>query len=459
MAQSRFLPVLLPLLLVPLGCRRQADAQEPSAEPAAPITNRIDVPEMVRQNLGIRFVAVERRAVQATMRLAGHFELLPDARRHHHAPLAGRVTLHVAPLATVAPGDLLATIDAPEWRATQERLVGFENEVALTRTRLEAMPDLLAACAAHETSLRAAESTLHALLERLRRTNEQVGGQAQRLAEVEVELARIGASLAEAAERHTETETRQRELTATLAAASARFDAARRAALATLADGGKATGEHAWRTADALELRATAAGVVEQIHVHTGAWLDGHQLVLTTTDATAVLFRARALQSDLSRLRDGAAATVVPAGEAAPSQSVHGALRLGPAADPRNRTLDVFVVPTDEAPFARGGVAGFVEVTLHDAGPVELTIPRAAVLPDGLERVFFRRDPNDPDKVIRVTADLGHDDGRWIEVRSGLVDGDQVVLDGAYELLLASSRTSSKGGHFHADGSFHEDHE
>ena len=38
-----------------------------------------------------------------------------------------------------------------------------------------------------------------------------------------------------------------------------------------------------------------------------------------------------------------------------------------------------------------------------------------------------------------------------------LRDGDEVVLAGAYELMLASSGTVTKGGHFHADGTFHAD--
>jgi hypothetical protein len=76
---------------------------------------------------------------------------------------------------------------------------------------------------------------------------------------------------------------------------------------------------------------------------------------------------------------------------------------------------------------------------------------------DGLSRVFFRRDAKNPDQVIRTDADLGLDDGRWVEVNSGLVDGDEVVLGGVYELMLASSGTATKGGHFHADGTFHSD--
>ena len=50
-------------------------------------------------------------------------------------------------------------------------------------------------------------------------------------------------------------------------------------------------------------------------------------------------------------------------------------------------------------------------------------------------------------------------DGKWIEIRSGVKAGDEVVVAGAYELALASGGDSPKGGHFHADGTFHaEDH-
>ena len=54
-----------------------------------------------------------------------------------------------------------------------------------------------------------------------------------------------------------------------------------------------------------------------------------------------------------------------------------------------------------------------------------------------------------------MEADLGLDDGRWVEMKSGLRDGDEVVLAGAYELMLASSGSAAKGGHFHSDGTFH----
>jgi hypothetical protein len=76
---------------------------------------------------------------------------------------------------------------------------------------------------------------------------------------------------------------------------------------------------------------------------------------------------------------------------------------------------------------------------------------------DGTRRVFFRRDPANPDRAIRVEADLGADDGRWVVVESGVRAGDEIVLDGVYPLLLSTSGSMPVGGHFHADGTWHAD--
>jgi hypothetical protein len=147
---------------------------------------------------------------------------------------------------------------------------------------------------------------------------------------------------------------------------------------------------------------------------------------------------------------------VIPArGTARPEDRLAGNLALGVEADPEQRTIDLFCEPAAAADWARPGVAGFLEIETLSSADAELAIPLSATLQDGLQRVLFRRDPKDSDQVIRLEADLGADDGRWVVVASGLRDGDEVVLDGAYELMLASSGSATKAGHFHSDGTFH----
>jgi hypothetical protein len=135
---------------------------------------------------------------------------------------------------------------------------------------------------------------------------------------------------------------------------------------------------------------------------------------------------------------------------------MRGELSLGLVADPDERTVDLLLTPDEVAPWARAGVSGFLEVDAEGAGGEELAVPLGAVIRDGLTPVIFRRDPKDPDRVIRLEADLGIDDGRWVAVKSGVREGDEVVLDGVYQLMLASSGSAQQGGHFHSDGTFHE---
>ena len=445
------------------ACTKEV-ATPPDPEPPPP-TNRIAVPDAVRKNLGIEYVAVERRRVAQTLRLPGHFELLPAARHEHRTPLAGRVDVRVQPLQQVAAGDVLYRLESPEWRRMQRELGEIATSVQVAQARITALEPLLEAYQQHEKGLREAIAVMEANIVVLEQTRASVGGQAQELASARIQAAQARASLAEGTEKHAETDAMLAELRANLAAGRDRFQLALHAAAIVVmstpahlledVDGqdGKLP---AWRALAAIEVRAVADGLADRLPVATGVWVETGDLVVTVTDLGKVRFRARGLQSDLVRLRAGLPATAIPPQNNAPAADrVSGSLILGAEADPEQRTIDLFLQPTSTPAWARPGVAGFLEIETAGGGSAELAIPLSAVLQDGLERVFFRRDPADPDQVIRVEADLGLDDGRWVELKSGVKDGDSVVLAGAYELMLASSGSAAKGGHFHADGTFH----
>ncbi|MBM3963291.1 MAG: hypothetical protein FJ306_15550, partial [Planctomycetes bacterium] len=266
------------------ACNGKPAAEPPHDDHAPPPSNRIDVPEAVRKNLGIAFATVERRTVAATLRLPGTVELLPNGRTEVRSPLPGRITVHVQPLQRVGAGDLLATVASPAWRALQRELGELENALAITEANRKAMPLLLAACERHETSLHAAADALQGLVRALEQSQQQVGGQATRLAEARADLAANAALLAEASEKHAATQTRQIELEATALGQRDRLRLALAAAATTLgvpmasltavgADGAKR-----WQAIDAIELRAPRAGVVATIAGADGALVDGHDV-------------------------------------------------------------------------------------------------------------------------------------------------------------------------------------
>ena len=41
---------------------------------------------------------------------------------------------------------------------------------------------------------------------------------------------------------------------------------------------------------------------------------------------------------------------------------------------------------------------------------------------------------------------MGVDDGRWVEIKSGLMRGDEIVINGAYELKLATTQNAAHVG-------------
>lgn len=457
---------LLPLALgLWLAACTRPPVPESHVDDMPPMTNRIDVPAAVRKNLGIEFVKVERRRIAATLRLPGHFELLPAARTEHRTPMAGRVRIAVQPLQPIQSGDLLYTIDSPEWRRLQRELGELQNDQQVTQARINTMQPLLEAHRVHEESLSEATVVMTERVQSLEATRLSVGGQAQELSAARVQLAQVRAQTAEAAEQHTQTEAKLGELRAELVAGRERFRLALAAAATLVASTpeqliavvpGKSPESPRWQQLAEIEVRATAAGLAVDLPVATGAWVETGNLVASVVDLGKVRFRARSPQSDLPRLRAGLPAMVVqaPGGSEPP---IPGVLQLGAEANPVQRTIDLFLTAAANPAWARPGIAAFLEIETSSTATAELAIPLSCVLTDGLQRVFFRRDPNAPDKVIRIEADLGLDDGRWVEVKSGLVDGDEVVLAGAYELMLASSGTAQKGGHFHADGTFHAD--
>lgn len=444
------------------GGEQPGQTEHAAGEETAP-TNRIEVPAAVRQNLGITFAAVERRAVARTIRAPGRFELLPSARREYHTPLGGRVELLVEQFEHVEEGTPLYRLDSPGWRELQLEIAEAEAAVRRAEAERESSGPLLEAHARHSESLEASVELWSARVAQLDEIREAGGGRASDWAQAQASLTEARAELADVLEQTAELDARRAQVEAELAAARARMELLL-ASAATLLGVGRdelttaTAGEPLWRTASVVEIRAAAPGIVEELGATNGGWVEEKGAVLVTVQPSMVRFRARGLQSDLLRVRDGLPARVAPppGGSLGPAEVMRGTLAIGLSADPDERTVDLLVTPREVAEWARAGVSGFLEVDAEGTGGEELAIPLRAVIRDGLTPVIFRRDPKDPDRVIRLEADLGIDDGRWVVVKSGVREGDEVVLDGVYQLMLATSGTAQRGGHFHSDGTFHE---
>jgi hypothetical protein len=443
--------------VVPLqcGCGRSpaspAPAQEEAMQQAAP-TNRIDIPPMVRNNLGITFARVERRRVSGTVRMPGAFELEPRARREYRMMLPGSVELLVDQYQVVAAGDVLYRVRSPQWTELQlaiaaagQEIESAQAEAELSRARMEEARRRIDILRTRIGALAAAEF---------------------RRADLEVEAASLEAAgatlLAEARVAEQRVETARRNLDAAIARASAMIDGAPQTLMGT--SGGSGQSAPPSYAGDRVEVRAVSDGIVEHIALSDGAFAEPATFILSIVDPSRVRFRATALQSDFARVGDvragGTSVRIVPPRGATASEPVGATMMLGLEAAPDLRTFTVLAMPAEARPWIRPGISAHLEIELDPNSGPALAIPRSAVVQDGLTHIFFRRDPRDANKAIRIEADMGPTDGRWVVINSGLVLGDEVVLEGVYELKLAADRsgTNQRGGHFHADGTWHPDH-
>lgn len=469
------LTLLFLFALASLGCEKRGDSSPATkAGDAAPEpTNRVDINASVRQNLGITFAKVESRNVARTLRVPGRFELLPTAKREYRAVASGTVELLVQQYQPVTAGMPLYRLDSPRWREMQKELADAEASVKLAQAGADSIAPLLAAHENHHAEIQIAVDLWTARVTELEQLRAAGGARGDEVAQAKSSLASSRSELAETLEKEAELLARKSETAAQFEAATSRltflYEAAATLVGVTAADLRSPSTSDAntprWRTINGIEVRALTPGVVETVSVVAGGLIDQHAHVLSTVQPDHVRFRAVGLQSDLPRLSDGQPASVVAAqtikgtDSSGASPRFAGTLTLAPTADAERRTLELLMTPAAETTtpaWAKAGVSAFLEVVTSGSGRDDLAIPLKCVARDGTAAIIFRRDPADPNKAIRLEADLGLDDGRWVVIKSGVAEGNEIVLDGVYQLMVATSGTITKGGHFHPDGTFHE---
>lgn len=417
----------------------------------------ITLPDTVQKNLGITWAKAEYRIVQGVVRMPGRFESEPSARRTYQVPLAGRVEVLVKPYQRVAAGDPLYRLHAADWKRLQQ-------EIADAIGAVQAAEDTFVAAQEHVTALADALTLWTERLTTLDRLGQDIGGKAAERAEAAGRVADLRIAAAEA-KRELAVASRQARgadgkpgsgqaqvrLELLLGQAAQLTGLTPEALLAT------AEGRPAWATLAAIEARAASPGLVEGEVISSGTWIDAHGTVLTVTDPAGVRLRAAGLQADLPRLSDGLQARIV-ATDPAVAKALAATLVIGPVADAIDRSVDLIARPADGTSlptWVRPGVTANLEVVLGGSPEEELAIPVGATIRDGLKTIIFRRDPEHPDQVSKLEADLGPSDGRWVVVQSGLKEGDQVVLGGIYPLKLSQQEGGAQAGHFEADGTFH----
>lgn len=251
-----------------------------------------------------------------------------------------------------------------------------------------------------------------------------------------------------------------REAEFTLRSAHADFDAARRIAAAYRSAGGeflkagkgRQDGGQEGSSLPVLELRAPIDGVITEIGAGLGEYVSAEQSVFTILDPSEVQITGHLPESDLLLIDDHPAASFeIPGGPGSPisipSASEERQPFIGPEIDARTRTAPIVYRVSNPDGRLRIGMAVRLHVeTVHAEDAI--VVPRSAVVDeDGRPVAFVQLAGETFEKRDLV---LGGDDGRHVQVLSGIEEGEQIVTQGAYAVRLASVATSIPAhGHAH----------
>ena len=193
---------------------------------------------------------------------------------------------------------------------------------------------------------------------------------------------------------------------------------------------------------------ATEAGRVDALSVLDGAWVSAGTAVIELVRPERVRVKSLVAAAEAARLKDG---QKVRCGDAV------GVLQLG-LGDTDGLT-SVYAVFAKERLTARPGVRLRVECVTDESETPVVAVPAACIVRVGLEPTVFVRDEHAGDRFAAVKVTLGRTNDGWTEV-VGLPDDDdlEIVKEGAYELKIALSaqKGAPAAGHFHADGTFHD---
>ncbi len=376
-----------------VGCgRREAPpAQDSHAEaPASPETavnpNEVKVEEGMLRDLRITTAAVESRSGSDQVTLLG--ELAVDERTYAEVgtPVSARVLqLFAAPGDQVRQGQALVELQSPEVGRARADYQTAQSRLALAEQTLRRKRELAAERIAPTREVQEAEAESHAA---------------------------------------------QAEVRAAAAALSA-------VGLPTPA-GPDADHSSVFRVASPV------AGTVIERRAMRGQMLDPSATAFRIANLSTLWLNVHAFERDAVRVRRGTAARVTFS--ALPGQDFTGAVTLvGRQVSSDSRTVDVRIDVRNQGDLLRPGMSASATLPIGASDTPVIAVPVAAVQRVGEAWCVFLPKSAGTFEIRKIGR--GRDLGGEVEVLSGLVVGETVVVDGAFLLKAQAEKRNAGHGH------------
>ena len=194
---------------------------------------------------------------------------------------------------------------------------------------------------------------------------------------------------------------------------------------------------------DNANILSPLSGVVIRRHVQAGAFSKAGIAIFTVADTSTLLAKAVVGEAQITELALGKSVNVKV--DALKGQEFKGTItRLSPAASVPTRTFTAEVsIPNPDGQIKVGMFAN-AEVVGQERKNV-LAVPESAlVMREDQKTVFVVTEEN---RVVQKVLKLGDAAGGWVEVLSGLKEGEIIVVAGQHKLKDgASIRLGAPGG-------------
>ena len=423
------------------------------------VTNRIELPPEVVANLGITFASASRGKVGSWLSVPGELYVPGTHRWKLRTPASGRIVSIVAKWKKVAAGEVIAEIRSSQLRHAQQQL-----SEALSRGEIARENAQRAKARAHQGTLQRKfvtqlQSASFKRFNDLKKLNENTNSFAAR------ELLAAQREFTEATQAAMDSsiqsnKLREDEFEKDLLSKQAQLKIDESLEALSLLSGRTLEelmetrdGAEVWKTIESIEIRAPAPGTIVDVFATQGENLDKNQPLALILDPSELRFQGWVPEGDLPLLKNDAPVRInLPGDLPAVTTSLLGPR---PVAEEKTRRIAVGArVPNPDEKLP-DGLSATAQVLVKESANEEVLLPLNCIVNDGLEKIVFRRDPEKTSVVIRTPVEIGLSGGGFVEVISGLLAGDAVVEQGKHQLKQTGKGKAPKGGHFHADGTWH----
>ena len=199
-----------------------------------------------------------------------------------------------------------------------------------------------------------------------------------------------------------------------------------------------------------FNLKAPISGTIVKSYVNPGMQVQSGQPLFEIANTSSIWLKAHVPASEQPRIANaGNAAFTVQGNDKLYEVSQLGGrlISRGSSIDPQSRTVSLIYEMNNPENSLPLGQFSTVHIDTEQKEEV-LAVPESALIEEEGNFVVFVHVSGESFEKRRVT--LGIRDGNWVEIASGLDEGEHVVTENAYQVKLASlSSEAPAHGHAH----------